>query len=71
MEGHIDDLGRGWDAEDMDIADSDTLADKVEVDLHVLHAIVLHEIDEEIDRVDVVTVDKSGAHKRVVKLLEP
>jgi hypothetical protein len=70
MEGHIDELGGGWDAEDVDIADSDTLADKVEVDLHVLHAIVLDGIDGEIDSADVVTVYKSGARKRAMKLLE-
>jgi hypothetical protein len=32
------------------------LADKVEVDLHVLHALVLHRVGGEVDRTDVVAV---------------
>lgn len=46
--------------EDTNIADSDTPTDEVEVDLHML---VLHEINGEVDRANVVIVDECGAHE--------
>jgi hypothetical protein len=49
--------------EDADIADNDTLTDEVEVDLHVLRALVLHGIGG-VDHVDVV-VDEDVACKRL------
>jgi nucleoside-triphosphatase THEP1 len=45
------------------------LADKVQVDLHVLRALMLHAIGGEIDRADVVAIDKGGTLEGVVKLL--
>jgi hypothetical protein len=51
--------------EDADITDSDTLVDKVEVDRHMLHMLVLHGIGGEVDRVNVVAVDKADARERV------
>ena len=47
--------------EDMYIADGDTLADEVDVDLYVLRALVLYGSGGEVDRVDHVTVDECGA----------
>jgi nucleoside-triphosphatase THEP1 len=35
--------------------------DKVQVDLHVLRALMLHGIGGEVDRADVIEVDESGA----------
>jgi hypothetical protein len=55
--------------EDTDITDGDTLADEVKIYLHVLRALVLHEIGEEVDRADVVAVDECGAHE-AVELIE-
>lgn len=49
-------LWSGWYVED----NSDTPTDEVKVDLHVL---VLHEIDGEVDRANVVIVDECGAHE--------
>jgi hypothetical protein len=46
------------------------LADEVQVDLHVLHALMLHEIAGEVDRVDDVTVDESGTLKGAMELLK-
>jgi hypothetical protein len=42
----------------------------VEVDLHVLRALVLDEVGGEVDRVDVVAVDKGGAREGAVELLK-
>jgi hypothetical protein len=36
----------------MKITDSDTLADRVDVDLHVFHTLMMHGIGGEIDRID-------------------
>jgi nucleoside-triphosphatase THEP1 len=66
----IDKLQSGRDVEDADITDGNTLMDEVEVDLHVLHVMVLHGIGDEVDRADVVTVDECGAHEGVMELLE-
>jgi hypothetical protein len=41
----------------------------VRVDLHVLHALMLHGIGGEVDHADVVAVDEGGALKGVVELL--
>jgi hypothetical protein len=42
----------------------------VQVDLHVLRALMLHGISGEVDRADVVAVDKGGTLNGVVELLE-
>jgi hypothetical protein len=47
-----------------------TRSDEVEVDLHVLRVLVLHEVGGEVDRVDVVAVDKGGAREGAVELLK-
>jgi nucleoside-triphosphatase THEP1 len=39
----------------------DPLVDKVQVDLYVLHVLMLHGIGGEVDRADVVVVDEAGA----------
>lgn len=54
----------------MDITDDDTLADEVEVNLHVLRVQALHEIDGEVDCTDVALVDECGTCKRAVGLME-
>jgi hypothetical protein len=46
------------------------LADEVQVDLHVLRMLMLHEIGGEVDGADVVAVDKGGALKGTVELVE-
>jgi nucleoside-triphosphatase THEP1 len=62
-------LQRGGDAENPNVIDSDTLADEVQVDLHVLRALMLHGIGGEIHRADVVAVDEGGALEGAVELL--
>jgi hypothetical protein len=44
--------------EDAYIADGDTLADEVEVYIHMICALVLHRVDGEVDHVDIVAVDE-------------
>jgi hypothetical protein len=65
----VGELRSGRVAENADITDNDTLADEVEVDLHVLHVLMLHEIGE-VDRDDIVAVDKGGECKGAVKLMK-
>jgi nucleoside-triphosphatase THEP1 len=59
-----------WDTENPNITVGDPLADKVQVDLHVLRALVLHGIGGEVDRADVVAVDEAGALEGAVELVE-
>jgi hypothetical protein len=42
------------------VVDCDTLADEVEVDLHVLRALTLHEIGGEVDYADVFAIYKGS-----------
>lgn len=42
----------------------------MKVDLHVLHALVLHEIGGVVDHADVIAIDEGGARERAMKLLE-
>jgi hypothetical protein len=42
----------------------------VQVDLHVLRALMLHGIGEVVDRANIVAVDEGGTLKGVVELLE-
>lgn len=51
-----------------DILDSNTLMDKVKINFNMLHALVLDEVDGEVD--DVIVVDKRALDERVVELLE-
>jgi hypothetical protein len=48
------------DLKNSHIPDCDTLADKVEVELNMLRALVLDEVGGEVNSVDVVTIDKSA-----------
>jgi hypothetical protein len=60
-------LGGGRDTEDVD---SDTLEDKVKVEVHMLGALMLHKIGGEVDRANDVTVDKGATSEIAMKLLE-
>jgi hypothetical protein len=49
------------DVENPNITCSDTLADEVQVDLHVHRTLMLHEIGGEVDRADVIAVNECVA----------
>jgi hypothetical protein len=53
----------------MNIAGRDMLTDKTQIDLHVLHALMLHKIGGEVDHADVVAVHEDGALNKAVELL--
>jgi hypothetical protein len=44
--------------------------DEVQVDLHVLHALILHGICGEVDRADIVAVDKGRTLEGTIELLD-
>ena len=50
------------------IADGDSIAHEVEVDLHVLRPLMLDGVGGEIHGVDVVTVDERALGERAVEL---
>jgi hypothetical protein len=56
--------------QDADIIDGHTFPHKVEVDLDMLHALVLNGVGGEIDGADVVTVDEGALYQRSVELLK-
>jgi hypothetical protein len=43
---------------------------KVEVDLDMLHALVLNGVGREVDDADIITVDEDALHQRSMKLLK-
>jgi hypothetical protein len=48
--------------QDADITDDHTFLHKVEVNLDILHALVLNGVGGEVDDVDVVTVEEGALH---------
>ena len=54
--------------EDPNIADSDPVANEVQVDLHMLRPLMLNEIGGEIHSANVVAVDECALGKRPVEL---
>jgi hypothetical protein len=42
----------------------------VEIDLNMLHALVLNEVGGELDRIDVVTVNEGALRQRSIELLK-
>jgi hypothetical protein len=51
-----------------DVADGHTVADEVQIDLHMLGPLVLHGVGGEVDRADVVAVDERAPGEGAVKL---
>jgi hypothetical protein len=45
---------------DVDVSDINMLTDEVEVDLNILHALMLDGVDREVDGVDVAAVDQGA-----------
>ena len=54
--------------EDPNIADSDPVANEVQVDLHMLRPLMLNRVCGEVHGADVVAVDESTLDERAVKL---
>jgi hypothetical protein len=56
--------------QDVDITDGHAFPHKLEVDLDMLHTLMLNEVGGEIDGADVVTVDEDALHQQSVDLLK-
>lgn len=54
----------------MNVPDDNTITDEVKIDLNMLHVLVLDWVDEGVDGIDVVAVDKCAPGERVVKILK-
>jgi hypothetical protein len=63
-------LGCCWHVQDVDISDDHAFPHKVEVDLDMLHVLVLNVVGGEVNGVDVVTVDDGALHQWSVELLK-
>ncbi|KAG2582119.1 hypothetical protein PVAP13_6KG087300 [Panicum virgatum] len=61
-------LGGGWDMEDPNIADSNPVANEVQVDLHMLRPLMLNGVGGEIHGAGVVAVDERALGERAMKL---
>ena len=64
----VNKLGGSRDLEYLNIADGDSVAHEVQVNLHVLRPLMLDEIGGEIHGTDVVAVDERTLGKRAVEL---
>jgi hypothetical protein len=56
--------------EDADLTDGNLLSDKMKVNLHMLHALMLNGVGGEVHDADVVTVDESAARWRSLELMQ-
>ena len=63
-------LRGGWHMANTHISKSDALANKMEVDLHMLSALMLYWISREIYGADVVAEDDGSSLKRTLELVE-
>jgi hypothetical protein len=55
--------------QDADITDGYAFPHKVEINLNMLHALVLNRVGGEVDDADVITVDKGALRQWSVELL--
>jgi hypothetical protein len=56
--------------ENTNIAKSNSLANEMKINLHMLDTLMLNRVRRKVDRRDVVTVDHSSSMKRAVELGE-
>lgn len=56
--------------EDPDLSQGDLLADEVDVNLNMLHAPVMDQVDCDVDNAHVVVVDNCGRSERDVEILK-
>ena len=54
--------------ENTDISKSNPLTDKMKINFHMLDALMLNRVCQEVDGGDIVTVDHSSSLKRTVEL---
>ena len=64
----VGELGGGRDVEDPNIADGDSITDKVEINLHMFGLLVLHRVGGEVHCTDIVTVDQRAPGERAMEL---
>jgi hypothetical protein len=55
---------------DPDNTNGDLFADKMQINFHVLGALMLNRVGGEVDGGDIVTVDKAGRLERMVEFLK-
>jgi hypothetical protein len=53
-----------------DLADGDSLSDKMKINLHMFGALMLNGVGGEVHGADVVTVDESVLRRRTLELME-
>jgi hypothetical protein len=56
--------------EDADLTDGNLLSDKMKINLHMLHALMLNGVGAEVHGADVVAVDESAARWRSLELMQ-
>jgi hypothetical protein len=57
----VGELRYRWDMEDADLTNDNLLSDEIKINLHMLRALMLNEVGEELHGADVVAVDESKA----------
>jgi hypothetical protein len=55
--------------EDVDLADSYLLSDKMKINLHMFRALILNGVGGEVYGADVVAVDESAPRRRSLELM--
>jgi hypothetical protein len=56
--------------EDANLTDDNLLLNKMEINLHMLGALMLNEIGEDVHDTDVIAVDKDAPRRRTLELME-
>jgi hypothetical protein len=56
--------------EDTDLTDGDLLSDKIEINLHMLGALMLNGVGGEVHSADIITTDKVAPRRQALELME-
>jgi len=71
----VGELRCGWHMQNTYISSTDTLADEMEINLHMLRALMLNRIWRQVDSTHIVAIDKGAAGERLMefmnKLMDP
>ena len=63
-------LESGGDVQNMYITEGDALSDEVEINLDMLHTLMLNRVRGEINRTNIVTIDNSRTPERRMEFLQ-
>jgi hypothetical protein len=60
----VGELRSRWDVQNANFSNDDLVTDEVEIDLNMLHALMLNGVERQVDGTDIVAIDKCAVKQR-------